>query len=161
MWGASKNLKSPEALTTTGDGGGVPWRTQERPAVTAVPATAVGGERACVIVIEDTARVCGSDREYVSRVEVLVVDWARRRREERQGWARRVQVHIGEGVPEQCAHSMRSRYDYRKPSRNYFLYIENARGPLLPLFPRKLPPLTLRHPRLFVPLPPPPRLCAS
>jgi len=39
---------------------------------------------------------------------------------------RRLQVHIGEGVAEQCAHSMRARYDYRKPSRNYFLYIENA-----------------------------------
>jgi len=36
---------------------------------------------------------------------------------------------------------MRSRYDYRKPSRNYFLYIENARGPSLPSFLQKLPPL--------------------
>lgn len=61
--------------------------------------------------------------------------------EEKQG--RRVQVHIGEGVPEQCAHSMRSRYDYRKPSRNYFLYIENARGPSSPSFLQKLPPLFL------------------
>lgn len=55
---------------------------------------------------------------------------------------RRVQVHIGEGVTEQCAHSMRCRYDYRKPSRNYFLYIENARTrpfPPAPPFPSATP----------------------
>lgn len=61
-----------------------------------------------------------------------------RGRRERQG--RRVQVHIGEGVPEQCAHSMRSRYDYRKPSRNYFLYIENALRPFASLLPSKVTP---------------------
>lgn len=76
--------------------------------------------------------------------------------EERQGCC--VQVHIGEGVPEQCVHSMRSRYDYRKPSRNYFLYIENARGSSSPSFLQKLPPLSFLSlsapfsPFLFPPL---------
>lgn len=39
---------------------------------------------------------------------------------------------------------MRSRYDYRKPSRNYFLYIENARGPSSPSFLHKATPSSYR-----------------
>ena len=65
------------------------------------------------------------------------------------GW-RRVQVHIGEGVAEQCARSMRSRYDYRKPSHNYFLYVENVPSPLVSF----LPPFSLR-PCFSPPLKPP------
>lgn len=71
------------------------------------------------------------------------------------GW-RRVQVHIGEGVAEQCARSMRSRYDYRKPSHNYFLYVENVPSPLVsflpPLFPSPLLLSTVKTTSLLSPL---------
>lgn len=90
------------------------------------------------LLIRSTTR---STREYIVWVEVLTVGRERRKGKgdkERQGWTRRLQVHIGEGVAEQCAHSMRTRYDYRKPSRNYFLYIENARGPSPPPYRQKL-----------------------
>jgi len=136
-WGASKKSQITRGINHHHRWRGHPVvNPRTTCGVTAAPATIVRGERACVIVIG--IRVCDGRREYVSRVEVLAVDWGKRRWEERQGWARCVQVHIGEGVPEQCAHSMRSRYDYRKPSRNYFLYIENARGPSPLPFPSKL-----------------------
>ena len=64
-------------------------------------------------------------------------------------------------MAEQCARSMRSRYDYRKPSHNYFLYVENVPSPLvssLPIPPRpsplKPPVSSLFLSSLFLLLPP-------